>query len=197
MIIPIKLSKMKHIRKLTILSLAAALVIAGCTDKKTAQQPQLKAETDEQVVDTTVYGVCGDGTAMHTLQLITDSGDTLEYLIEDEGDMASDVQGGLLSGDKVAVTSVEVEGEKIARKVINLTTLLGKWTSIDKNFEIEEDGTVKSFLKAEQRPWTSWKILNGQLLLNRDTFDINTLGADSLYIENKSGIFAFKRQKTN
>lgn len=197
MIIPIKLSKMKHIKKFTILSLAAALAIAGCRDKKTAQQPQLKTEADEQVVDTTVYGVCGDGTAMHTLQLITDSGDTLEYLIEDEGDMASDVQGGLLSGDKVAVTSVEVEGEKIARKVINLTTLLGKWTSIDKNFEIEEDGTVKSFLKAEQRPWTSWKILNGQLLLNIDTFDINTLGADSLYIENKSGIFAFKRQKTN
>ena len=187
---------MKHIKLGGFLSLIAALAIAGCTDKKTAQQPQLMVEADEQVTDTTVYGVCGDGTAMHTLQLITDGGDTLEYLIEDEGDVTSDVQGGLLSGDKVAVTSVEIEGEKVAHKVINLTTLLGKWTSIDKNFEIEEDGTVKSFLKAEQRPWTSWKILNGQLLLNKDTFDIHTLGADSLYIENKSGIFAFKRQKT-
>ena len=40
-----------------------------------------------------------------------------------------------------------------------------------------------------------WKILNGQLLLNRDTFDITSLGADSLYIENQKGIYTFKRQK--
>ena len=39
------------------------------------------------------------------------------------------------------------------------------------------------------------KILNGQLLLSQDTFDIYELGADSLYLENRSGIFAYKRVK--
>ena len=97
--------------------------------------------------------------------------------------------------DKVAVTGQKVDGELIADKVINVTSLLGHWTSIDKNFEIEEGGTVRSSVKAESNPWTSWKILNGRLLLNRDTFNINSLGADSLYIENDKGIYTFKRQK--
>ena len=31
--------------------------------------------------------------------------------------------------------------------------------------------------------------------ISADTFIINMLGADSLYIENSNGIFAYKRQK--
>ena len=31
--------------------------------------------------------------------------------------------------------------------------------------------------------------------MNRDTFDINVLGSDSLFLENKNGIFAYKRVK--
>ena len=52
---------------------------------------------------------------------------------------------------------------------------------------------VSSNVEAESNPWVSWKILNGHLLLNTDTFDIVELGADSLYIENKSGIYVYKR----
>ena len=114
---------------------------------------------------------------------------------EVSGGIVSNVEGGLMAGDKVAVTGLKVDGELIANRVINVTSLLGHWTSLDKNFEIEEGGTVRSSLKAETNPWTSWKILNGQLLLNRDTFDITSLGADSLYIENQNGIYTFKRQK--
>ena len=162
------------------------------------------AEAHEEIVDTTVYGVCGDGTSMHSLQLVTDAGDTLTYTILDSeadldgevsGGIVSNVEGGLMSGDKVAVTGMKIDGELIANRVINVTSLLGHWTSLDKNFEIEEGGTVRSNVKAETNPWTSWKILNGQLLLNRDTFDITSLGADSLYIENQKGIYIFKRQK--
>ena len=36
-----------------------------------------------------------------------------------------------------------------------------------------------------------WSSFN--LLLNKDTFAINKLGADSLYLENEKGIFAFKQ----
>ena len=131
---------------------------------------------------------------MHTLSLITDAGDTLEYILDDNDE--NPVVGGLLAGDRLAVVEgPEMDGEKTAKKVINLTTLLGKWTSLDKNFEIQEGGTVKSYVEAEKNPWTSWKILNGKLVLNRDTFAIDNLGSDSLYLENNNGIFVYKRAK--
>lgn len=47
----------------------------------------------------------------------------------------------------------------------------------------------------EQKPYTSWKIVNGKLVLSADTFSIYELGADSLYLENSVGIFAYKRVK--
>ncbi len=50
------------------------------------------------------------------------------------------------------------DGEMMAQKIINLTSLLGKWTSLDKNFDILEGGEVKNNVKAETNPWTSWKI---------------------------------------
>ena len=104
--------------------------------------------------------------------------------------------GGLLAGDRLAVVKGQpIDGEMTAKKVINLTTLQGKWTSIDKNFEILEGGEVKSNVEAEKNPWTSWKILNGKLLLNRDTFEIDNIGSDSLELENRNGIFLYKRAK--
>lgn len=174
------------------------LVLAAC-DAKKKQQIE---DTDEvvEVNDTTVYGVCGEGTSMHSLEIVTDAGDTLVYTLlsqdaETEVETPSDVQGGLMAGDKMAVTGHKTADELVADRVINVTSLLGHWTSIDKNFTIEEGGTVHSAVKAETNPWTSWKILNGSLLLNRDTFAIDGLSADSLYLENANGIFTFKRQK--
>ena len=174
------------------------LVLAAC-DVKKKQQIE---DTDEvaEVNDTTVYGVCGEGTSMHSLEIITDAGDTLVYTLlsqdaETEVETPSDVQGGLMAGDKMAVPGHKTADELVADRVINVTSLLGHWTSIDKNFTIEEGGTVHSAVKAETNPWTSWKILNGSLLLNRDTFCIECLSADSLYLENANGIFTFKRQK--
>lgn len=181
---------------------AAVVFLAGCNAKK--EKPQAVVDDEEMVADSTVYGVCGEGTSMHSLELITDAGDTITYTILDadadlDGGLSSgpvtSVVGGMMSGDKMAVTGHKVEGEMLADRVINVTSLLGHWTSLDKNFEIEEGGTVRSNVKAETNPWTSWKILNGQLLLNRDTFAIDNLGADSLAIENARGIFLFKRQK--
>jgi hypothetical protein len=170
------------------------LFVMGCKNKKNSSA-QLVDNFAPAESDSTMYGVCGEGTAMHTLELITDGGDTLEMSISDEGPDSTEVEGGLLNGDRMAVTAYERNKEYVAQTVINLTTLIGHWTSIDKNFEIAEGGTVKSYVKAEQHPWTSWKILNGKLLLNRDTFKIDELGADSIYLENTKGIFAYKRLK--
>lgn len=192
---------MKHGSLFTKSCCAVAVAMAlfatmGCGGNASKHQGQAEDSTAVETADadTTIYGTCGEGTAMHTLELITDAGDTLQYMIGENSEGQQDVQGGLLVGDRLAVIAgTGVDGEKTAQKVINLTTLLGKWVSLDKNFEILEDGVVKSNVKAETNPWTSWKILNGQLLLNKDTFDINALGKDSLYLENKQGIFVYKR----
>ena len=174
----------------------ALFAMNSCKDKQvkpviTTGDPAVMAA---DIADSTIYGVCGEGTSMHDLQLITDAGDTLGVFIDAE--TPEIVKGGLLAGDRIALTAFkDVNGEMVAQQVINLTSLLGKWTSIDKNFEIVEGGEVKNHVQAEQNPWTSWKILNGHLLLNKDTFDIDNLGPDSLYLENRVGIFTFKRQE--
>ena len=186
-------------RKLFLLALSLVIItMVGCGSKK--EKPMQVDKDMPETPDSTVYGVCGMGTSMHLLELVTDAGDTLVYTILDsEGDdnfgIVSQVEGGLMAGDKMAVTGHKVDDELIADKVINVASLLGRWTSVDRNFEIEEGGTIHSNVKAESNPWTSWKILNGRLLLNRDTFNIDNLGADSLLIENNNGIFVFKRQK--
>ena len=86
-------------------------------------------------------------------------------------------------------------GDMMLRSAINITSLLGNWTSLDKNFEIKEGGEVTSNLQSEKNVWTSWKIYNGKLLLSRDTFDVIELGADTMSLENKAGIFVFGRKK--
>ncbi len=189
-----------EMRKLTFVLAFWALAccwFAGCGNKGDRAQGGDSALvlTGDTIVDSTIYGVCGEGTTMHMLELVTDAGDTLAYMVDDEDGATAVVQGGLLVGDRLAVTDAgDRGGDRAAKKVINLTTLLGKWTSLDKNFEILEGGVVKSSITAETNPWTDWKILNGRLLLNSDTFDINRLSADSLYLENSKGIFVFKRQ---
>ncbi len=158
------------------------------------------ATTTDAATDSTLYGICGEGTAMHTLQLITLTGDTLNLsLLPDDADDpdadAATVNGGLMCGDHLAVLATTTADGPVATKVINLTSLMGRWTSISRNFVIEEGGVVTSDVKAETHPYTNWKIYNGQLLLGRDTFNIVTLGPDSLAIENHNGIYLYKRQR--
>ena len=60
---------------------AVALTMSSCFGGN--QQPQQTMEEEPDSVDDympfdqTIYGLCGNGTAMNTLQLLTDSGDTL------------------------------------------------------------------------------------------------------------------------
>ena len=188
--------KMKTFKSLILFM--CAMIIAGCNDKKKSV-PVIKIAGDSTVVDTTVYGKCGDGTAMHTLELVTDKGDTIVYTLEGT-DTCSNVQGGLFVGDRIAVIGERVKGlneDMFAKKVINLTSLLGVWSSLDRKFEIVEGGAVVSDT-GEPKPYTEWKILNGKLILSSDTFDIYTLGPDSLYLENNDGIYGYMRmQKEN
>lgn len=178
-------------KKLFLLSLVV-LALVSCNQKN--EKPVSEEVEEVEVSDSTLYGICGEGTMMHTLELITNMQDTLEVHISDvDMDEPTSVVGGLMCGDRMAVTAAKIDGEWIAQRIINLTSLLGKWTSIDKNFQITDDGEVLSDVKTESKSWTAWRILNGQLLLNRDTFDIVTLDADSLELGNNDGIFFYKR----
>ena len=174
-------------------------LIASCNGNK-QKGSDTDVNADTTTADSTLYGICGEGTAMHTLQLITLTGDTLNLsLLPDDPDDpdadAATVNGGLMCGDHLAVLATTTADGPVATKVINLTSLMGRWTSISRNFVIEEGGVVTSDVKAETHPYTSWKIFNGQLLLGRDTFNIVTLGPDSLAIENHNGIYLYKRQR--
>lgn len=179
---------------------AALLImgISGCNEQK-KPTPKLWNDTEEdsvEMTDTTVYGICGDGTAMHSLELITSQGDTLTMGLGEEDDTIPCVRGGLTVGDRLAVIIKKGGQDEWDRAslVINLTTLLGKWSALDKTFELQEGGVVVSTV-VEPNPLTEWKIFNGHLVLSADTFDIYELGADSLYLENRNGIFAYKRMK--
>ena len=139
-------------KKLVYVTIALVALFAANSCKNKNNVPVISAadsvEVEDAMNDSTIYGVCGEGTSMHSLELISDDGDTLSVFIDDENPDV--VQGGLLAGDRIA--------------------LIGY-------------------------PWTSWKILNGKLLLNKDTFAIDKLGSDSLMLENTQGIFVFKRQE--
>lgn len=169
-----------------------ALFVVSCTDKKTEPQITIEADSTAVVNDTTVYGVCSDGTTMNCLELSTTTGDTVRYIIEQDS-LFSPVKGGMLAGDRMAVTGHKSGDEFVADKVINLTTLLGRWSSVDKNFEIQEGGIVKS--STAENSYMKWEIFNGKLILVPDTFSVFELGPDSLMLENNNGIFVFARLK--
>ena len=167
---------MKKSQIIIVLALIAA-ILAGCKKSKPNQviSPNANNADSLNAGDTTIYG---------TLEIIQNPEDTTEV-----------VKGGKLIGDRFAVIAYKEYGDMMLRSAINITSLLGNWTSLDKNFEIKEGGEVTSNLQSEKNVWTSWKIYNGKLLLSRDTFDVIELGADTMSLENKTGIFVFGRKK--
>lgn len=179
-----------------LLALMAMVSVTGCknTPKDNGGRQDSTVFVSDTVADSTVYGKVADG-GMSAFVLVTDAGDSIEYVLEDETGEAVTVKGGYNVGDRLAVTSRKVNGENLVSQAVNLLSLQGHWTSIDRNFTIEEGGVVRSEVQAEKNPWTRWKILNGQLVLNRQAFDIDELGADTLAIEDSTGIYLFKRQK--
>jgi len=179
--------------------MAAVMILGGsCGGGK--QQAQVdetpEATTTENVVfkDQTIYGICTDGTAMNTLELTTDNGDTLMLGLT-KAIEAGKVFGGLQVSDRVAVLADSLK--KNALLVINLNTLMGDWVMpdpIDGSAEIGiriKEGGVAESIDQSVIVYRTWKIFNGELEielmregggdeeeLNR--YEILTLGPDSL-----------------
>ncbi len=184
-------------KKLSIAAvLLASLTIAGCGGKKNKAKVEYVSALKVEAKDTTLYGICGEGTSMNSLELVTDSGDTVVFSLE-EAASRGDVKGGMSIGDRMAIVpTLDADRNSAALSVVNITSLLGKWSNLDRSFELFSDGSVHSNVK-EPHPYTSWRLLNGRLLLSSDTFDIRVLGPDSLLLSNDRGVVGYRRLASN
>ena len=148
---------------------AGILLFGSCGGNK---QQYVEEESDsisrEELAsrDRTIYGICTSGTAMNTLEMITDSGDTLKLSIARAKEKGK-VFGGLQVSDRLAVLP-DSTGH-VALQVINLNSLMGQSVIV----------------------YRTWKIINGDLeiLLVREgggdeqeinRYEILSLGPDTL-----------------
>ena len=150
--------------------------------------------TTDIPTDQTLYGICGEGTAMNTLQLLRDNGDTLNLNLSSAIE-AGQVFGGMQVGDRMAVMANA--NLTVATIVINQNALLGDWVmpnpidgSSEVGIRIKEGGVAES-IDQSSIIYKTWKIYNGRLeiLSQRDgggdeeeinLYELVTLGPDSL-----------------
>jgi hypothetical protein len=186
-------------KRLFFLSVASAtMMLLSCGGNKQQAQGEETPETTETenviLRDRTIYGICTDGTAMNTLEMTTDNGDTLTLSLTKAQENGK-VFGGLQVTDRVAV--VADSARQNALLVINLNTLMGDWVMpdpIDGSAEIGiriKEGGVAESIDQSVIVYRTWKIFNGELEielmregggdeeeLNR--YEILTLSADTL-----------------
>ena len=178
---------------------ASMTITMSCGGGGSQQQQVVEEEEDTAAVnaiprDQTLYGLCGDGTAMNTLQLLRDNGDTLVLSITNAME-AGQVFGGLQVGDRIAVFPNATQSEAVI--VINQNALLGDWVmpnpidgSSEVGIRIKEGGVAES-IEQSSIIYKTWKIFNGRLeiLSQRDgggdeeelnLYELVKLGPDSL-----------------
>ena len=199
-------------KKILVIAMAAAvaLTMGSCGGGK-----QQKVEFDQDSVevdiykDQTVYGLCGEGSAMNTLQIITDNGDTLNLNL-DVAHEEDRVFGGYQVGDRMAV--MLTKDKTGATIVINQTALLGDWVMpnpIDGDSEmgirIKEGGIAES-IEQSSIVYKTWRIFNGKLeiLWQREgggdmeesyQFELLKLAPDSLVYRDNEETYRYGRQK--
>ena len=150
---------------------AGIMMLGSCGGGSKPQQSMVYEEdsTDiEDVVprDKTIYGLCGPATSMNTLEVLTDSGDTLHLSIT-RAQEENQVFGGLQSGDRLAIMANL--DKTVATKVINLNALLGDWVMPDPldgsdeiGIRIKEGGVAES-IEMTNITYRTWRIFNGKL----------------------------------
>lgn len=189
---------------------AAIIAMTACGGNKT-QVSFDESDTLQIGVERnyTVFGVCGEASAMNTLQLISDSGDTLNLSVE-EAKEQEQVFGGYAVGDRLAVmTNTSMTA---ATLVVNETTLMGDWVTLNPidgfsymGMSIREGGIVEGIEQAHMQ-YKSWSIYNGKLELaviregggeeeEITTYDFVKLDADSLIFREGDDYYEYSRQR--
>ena len=198
----------------TIVLMAVAVMTMGsCGGGKNQQAAEVVNELDPSVVtsinrDSMVYGICGDGSAMNTLQLITDIGDTLTLSIT-EANEKGQCFGGFQGGDRIAVL---LSDETTASMVINQSALLGDWVmpnpidgSAEMGIRIKEGGVAES-IDQPSMIYRSWRLFNGKLEIvaireggieeeEINLYDLVSLGSDSLVFKDSEDVYEYSRYK--
>lgn len=188
-------------KRLTVFLLAAtALLTIACNGKvggRQAQTPQdtVAADTTDTATathaeqDSMLYGFCGEGMAMNTVELVTHNGKSRSFTLNNSGN----VLGGLEAGDSIAILSQgRSGGMPTANVVVNISSLMGRWVSLNHSFTLYRGGRATTKLK-EGAPLVTWELCNGKLIIAGDTFAIRTLGPDSLYLKHGKTTTGYRR----
>lgn len=198
-------------KRILLMVTTVAATLFSCGNKTDRQAPKDSTDVVENAInkELTVFGMCGEASAMNILQLITDSGDTLSLSVN-EAKENNNVFGGYGIGDRMAVLLNDDKTE--AKQVINETTLLGNWTMPDP-FDGSsivgialKDGGIAESIDMANIVYKAWRITNGRLELTLmreggseedeiELYDIKKLDADSLVFGNDEDIFEYCRQK--
>ena len=203
------ITSMKKFGVIAIVACAALMVMGSC-GSGSQQVPFDNGDSAEVVnADPTVYGVCGDATAMNTLQLVTDMGDTLMLDISTAQENGK-VLGGLEVGDRMAV--IPNADRTAAEMVINQASLLGNWVMpnpIDGSDEVGisiKEGGIAEDIQQSNITYKTWRLSRGkmEIVLVREggseddevyLYDIVKLGPDSLVFKDAEETLEYSRQK--
>lgn len=202
---------MNNMKKWTLFALLGIVLTMGSCGNKTQRTYETVSDTTglDALRDHTIYGICGENTAMNSLQLITDAGDTLQLNLT-EADEAGKVLGGLNTGDRMAILA-NADKTK-ATLVINLSTLLGNWVMPNPLDGSDEqgvrllDGGVAEGIEQPYVTYRSWRFFNGRLIIESvregtgdltetEEFDVQALGPDTLCIKNDKEQMEYYRQR--
>lgn len=198
-------------KKFSVICIVAGVVLMmGSCGGKTEKVPFDNGDSANVAnADPTIYGICGDASAMNTLQIITDMGDTLSLDIS-EAQENNMVFGGMKVGDRMAV--LPNDDKTSAQLVVNQASLLGDWVmpnpldgSSEVGISIKEGGIAESIAQGSII-YRTWRLVHGKLeiVLVREgtndieevsTYDIVKLQADSLVYRDEEEIFEYSRQK--
>lgn len=138
-------------------------------------------KTDYVLRDTAIYGFCAEGSAMNTLQIITDGGDTITVSTTKANDKGR-VLGGYAIGDEIALLANADTTQAIS--VINKSMLNGDWVmpnpmdgSNETGVRILRGGVAES-IDQSTIVYKSWRLFNGKLqftLTREDGIDMEEL----------------------
>ncbi len=201
---------MKKISIVMTLVAAVVFMMSSCGGKSQPVPFDNGDSTDMSAMqDPTIYGVCGESTAMNTIQVITDLGDTVQLDITYARDN-NKVFGGLQAGDRMAVVPNVKKTEALI--VINQAALLGNWVmpnpldgSDEVGFRIKEGGIVEG-IEQSTLTYKTWRLVRGKLELvdvregageeeEVTLYDLVRLTPDSLILKDNEDLYEYGRQQ--
>ncbi len=162
-----------------------------------------------KIKDVTIFGLCGESSAMSTLELMTDMGDTLHLSLEDVKEN-NQVFGSYAPGDRMAV--LISPDYKTVKRVINESVLMGNWmmpNPIDGSSEVGiriKDGGIAESIEQTSIIYKTWKIVDGKLEITlvregggdeEETkwYTIDKLDGDSLVYHVDDEVYEYGRAK--